>query len=1052
MSFKGDLSTIGLAEVFQMISMSQKEGTLVVVDTDSRKSIYFGSTGVRLLSTGRRKGQKLGDVLLRAGKITQAQLDDALENAKILKKRLGEVLVEIGAVGESDIDQVVREQIEEEIYDLFLWKRADFEFVEGPPADDLTDPDSPVTKLAFDVNGLLLEAVRRADEWAIINQKIPSLDSVFVFCSEADRSEEDKVAPDALKRVYRLLDGRRTALEVVEGTGVSKFDACKALIDLQERGRIRLLTVQEIMDLATARMNEGHKDGAVRMFVAAAAQAGPDAKVVAGVARVLENEGLAREASVHHLKASKIFIDQGDLDRALDHAQSAVQLQPDDPRARMGMFEVHAALGNLDEGKKIARELAVQALVAPDYGLAKTLCDRILGADPTDIDFRLMRAKALFRSGDKAGSQADVDFIRAHMPTEAKDVDRLERDLREFAARAATAAPSRSNAAVPGKTTSAPAAKGKRKGAGLKAALILGGLLGVGAAGYELLARQACGTALGLAEGFASQEKFGEARQAVEGFLAGPYRFSPSGKDRAAAFLGDLAQRRDRMDNDRKAREDARRKEVREEIQKSMAAIRESRLREPAASLTRARAVREQADKSGEPELRQECDQLAALIEKYLSDALQLKVKADTLEKEGNVRESALMIDRLKLEFPNTEAAQSAFYPLEILTRPSGVKVTNLVTGQVVGETKDGRLIHRMRAGETVRLQFEKAGWGSVERSVKEKTLGRIGVELTEKKMVWSKALGVTSSGEPALWGETLYLAGASKVYALRLDPFALLWFESLDGAIEGGVRPSRTRLYAGTSGGTLVAIDPSRRADRVVLRKDLGTRVSGTPGLSADEQTLYVALGDRTVRALRAADFEELWKRELPAEARLEPVMAGGAVVVACSDGTLLGLKPATGEDAWSLRADGPLGPMTVHGSEVYSSSADQHVYAIDAAAGRRLWRRLLPAMPTGRPMRGGDLVVSSARDGKVYLLSAATGERQGEFAAEGPILGGVTVAGALALFGSDDRSFYAYDLERRELTWRLKSPGRLRQPAVVAGGRAYFGGEDSLYAVDLE
>src|SRR5688572_2689573 len=106
MSFKGDLSTIGLAEVFQMISMSQKEGTLVVVDTDSRKSIYFGPSGIRLLSTGRRKGQRLGDMLVRAGKVKEDNLAEALENAKILKKRVGEVLVESGLVADSDIDQV----------------------------------------------------------------------------------------------------------------------------------------------------------------------------------------------------------------------------------------------------------------------------------------------------------------------------------------------------------------------------------------------------------------------------------------------------------------------------------------------------------------------------------------------------------------------------------------------------------------------------------------------------------------------------------------------------------------------------------------------------------------------------------------------------------------------------------------------------------------------------------------------------------------------------------------------------------------------------------
>ena len=208
MSFKGDLSTIGLGEVFQMISMSQKEGTLIVQDSESRKCVFFGVSGVQLLSSGRRKGLKLGDMLLRAGKVTEAQLEDALENARIQKKKLGEVLVESGMVTEDEIKAIVREQIEEEIYDLFLWKKADFEFIEGPAADELKDPDAQVTALSFDVNGLLLEAVRRSDEWAVINQSIPSIDSIFTFVSESDRHEEDKIATDPAKRIYRLVDGR----------------------------------------------------------------------------------------------------------------------------------------------------------------------------------------------------------------------------------------------------------------------------------------------------------------------------------------------------------------------------------------------------------------------------------------------------------------------------------------------------------------------------------------------------------------------------------------------------------------------------------------------------------------------------------------------------------------------------------------------------------------------------------------------------------------------------------------------------------------------------
>ena len=55
----------------------------------------------------------------------------------------------------------------------------------------------------------------------------------------------------------------------------------------------------------------------------------------------------------YHVKAGHIFLEQGDLDRAMDHMQRASAANPDDPAIQMGMFEVHAAAGNLEEGKKI---------------------------------------------------------------------------------------------------------------------------------------------------------------------------------------------------------------------------------------------------------------------------------------------------------------------------------------------------------------------------------------------------------------------------------------------------------------------------------------------------------------------------------------------------------------------------------------------------------------------------------------------------------------------------------------------------------------------------
>jgi outer membrane protein assembly factor BamB len=1052
MSFKGDLSTIGLGEVFQMISMSQKEGTLIVQDTESRKCVFFGVSGVQLLSSGRRKGMKVGDMLLRAGKVTEEQLQDALENGRIQKKKVGEVLVEGGIVSEDEIKKIVREQIEEEIYDLFLWKKADFEFVEGPAAEELKDPDAQVTQLSFDVNGLLLEAVRRADEWAIINQSIPSIDSIFTFVSESDRHEEDKAAAETAQRVFRLVDGRTPISEIVENTGISKFETCKVLVDLYNRGRIRILTVPETMDLALKRMAEGNRERGMRMYLAAAAQAPTDAKVLSQVAKFLEGEGLGKEAASYHVKAGHIFLEQGDLDRAMDHMQRAAGVNPDDINIQMGLFEVHAAAGNLDEGKKLAKTLVVQALMAPDLPRARILCDRILNADPADMEFRVFRAKALHRANLKKELSEDLDYIKKNMPVDAGEAEKIDRELREIVVkRPSTVQPKPASGVAPTQPVKVQKLGGGSK---VKFALIGAVVLVIVAGGalvyYEMSARAQLDRAIEESNRLASKYSFAEARRGIDAFLE--KSLSPGQKERAQAQLRALEERQLYWEKNKKAEADEARRQAVEKMRSLAEQIEDERQNRPSIALQKARDLRDFAESNKDPEYMKKAEDLVQVLERYVGDAFNLKAKADGLEKEGKYRDAALLVDKLLSEYPNTDPARNALYPIEIATRPGGVKVTSARSGMVLGETADGPVKYRMKPTEAVRLTFEKPGYASVERDVKDKSVGRIQVDLVEKRQQWFLPLGVSVSSEPVVLGDNVFATGGSRITALKANTNRMDWYEPLDGPIEGGVKVGAERLYLSTTAQTLYAIDPRLKDKHVAWRYEAGDRISGTPGLSADGSTVYVGTYDRNLHAIRAASGEFLWKREMPAEVRVEPLPSEQGLIAACMDGTILevrGAKPE--EEVWRFKMDGTPGAMILAEGTLYVSGSDQTLYAIDPKKGTKLWRRVMPALIMGRIARSGPTVCVAVRDGKVHFLDAATGDSLWTYEAQGPIQGGVSVVGSLVLFGSDDQSVYAFDLAFRALAWKLKVKGKVRLAPAAGKGAAYIGNDEGIYAVEL-
>ncbi len=1045
MSFKGDLSTIGLAEVFQMISMSQKEGTLIVEDGESKKSIYFGPTGVKLVSTGSRKGLRLGDILLRTGKVTEGQLSEALENSKIMKRMLGEVLVESGLVSDAEIQQSVREQIEEEIYDLFLWKKANFEFVEGPDSGAARDADAPVTRLSFDVNGLLLEAVRRADEWNVINQKVPSLDSIYVFVSEADRTEEDGVAPDSLKRVYRLLDGSTSIAEIVEATGVSKFESCRSLVDLQERGRIRLLGVQETLDVASRRMGEGQKEKSLRLFRAAVAQAPDDPKVLAAVARVFEGEGLVKESAATYVKVGRAFLQRGELDRALDYTQQASRMSPDDLDIRFSMFEIHAAAGNLEEGKKLGRELVQHCLMVPDHARARTLCERIISADRGDVDFHVLRAKVLHRTSQKRDLEEELGWIRQNMPVDPRRVEAIQKDLQEMLVRAPTRSPSRIMRPGP-----------RRKGRPVLVLVVLLLLGGLGYAGwYEFDSSRKADAAVAEARGLLERQEYVEARRRIDAFVAST--FSPTQKKKAEEFHKQIEASQKNAEEERRRREERERTAARDRMRSMEARIEEIRTSNPHVALREAEELRDFAVRAQDADTIRRAEELVEALRTYIKRAHDLAEKAANFEKEGKPREAALAVDELLANYGNTEPARGALYPLWITTRPDRVRVTSVGTGFEIGVTDAGApLRHRMKSGESVRLRFERAGYRSLERPISNKTAGRLHVDLLEKQEAWVNTLGVTVTSEPVLAEDVLYLASSGRLYALRVRPkFQFGWVQPVEGNIEGrSCAGGKDRVFVATNARLLYAMDPTAaEGKRIAWKYDARERVSGPPGLSPDGSLVLVGTADRTLHAVDARTGELKWKRELPGEARVEPVAAGGAVVVACDDGTMMAIRgPAAGDEVWRWKANGGFGPMSVAEGMIYSAAADQALYAVDAATGKRSWSRVMPVPVTGRVGRSLGGLYAAGRDGRLYVLDAATGDPLQGYPMGGPAPGGLVAAGPWILYGSEDQ-LQTFDAAARQPGWTFKVPTQkmIRFAPAVGGGFAYFVSDENIYAIEL-
>jgi CheY-like chemotaxis protein len=239
---RGDVEAVGIANLLQMLSGGGCVGVLTVYRNLLKKSIQFGPGGMRLLSTGSKKSSPVGELLLRSGRITRPQLDELEAEHRKSGLHLGTLVVQRGHLSKEDLERALQEQFAEEIYELFTWKGASFEFT-GSPGDPAKEGAAPPADLTLDsdATSVMLQASRLADELARIQLVIPDVQMVPVHLSAIPTAVDDpRLAPDVLQVILPLIDGRRSVKDIINESRSPKFLVLGTLYELVQRGMLEI--------------------------------------------------------------------------------------------------------------------------------------------------------------------------------------------------------------------------------------------------------------------------------------------------------------------------------------------------------------------------------------------------------------------------------------------------------------------------------------------------------------------------------------------------------------------------------------------------------------------------------------------------------------------------------------------------------------------------------------------------------------------------------------------------------------------------------------------
>jgi curved DNA-binding protein CbpA len=274
----GGIRTLTVPHFFLSLRAGKKTGIAVFERDDVVKKVYIKDGDV-LFASSNVDDDRLGEFLLRVGKLTAQQYDASVELMKKTGKKQGVILIELGFITPHTMMQVVRDQITHIILGLFAWRDGSCRFEEGPL------PLKDIIPLQMSLGNLILSGVRRL-EWEMVRDSLPPNETVLRPATDPIALFQAADLSANQKAVLALIDGKRTIKDICALSQAGDFYTLKVLfiflaLRMAEVGEI---TTEEDRDFALQ---------AVRQAVAAEAKkpdAGPSSPAKRNILKALEEQ------------------------------------------------------------------------------------------------------------------------------------------------------------------------------------------------------------------------------------------------------------------------------------------------------------------------------------------------------------------------------------------------------------------------------------------------------------------------------------------------------------------------------------------------------------------------------------------------------------------------------------------------------------------------------------------------------------------------------------------------------------------------------------------
>jgi hypothetical protein len=251
MGLEGTLSDFSVTDLFQVLALHRKTGTLTIEAREDKVRVSFDAGRIVWAdSEASSLEERVGNLLVRTGKLAPGEFLRALECQKDTQQSLGSLLLRDRFVSEQALREALRLQAGRILFAALDWREGSFHF------DPAVFPHRDAAMLALAADSVLAEAAQLREERPALVSKVASRDLIFrrvpgveklrLVATEGETGEGTLLVSAREAETWKWVDGKRTVGGILDHAFLSEAETYRGLADLIDRSLIVSERVQPV--------------------------------------------------------------------------------------------------------------------------------------------------------------------------------------------------------------------------------------------------------------------------------------------------------------------------------------------------------------------------------------------------------------------------------------------------------------------------------------------------------------------------------------------------------------------------------------------------------------------------------------------------------------------------------------------------------------------------------------------------------------------------------------------------------------------------------------